>query len=156
MLFREGEDFVEIIYRDAVPRDLPGPADVLAHVSVASSGFKGEGDVWIEEPQLQAFLQSAEGFEIRRQGSVEIGSMSPGLFQFRVFSVDRKGHLAISGRLGSVRYGPERGLYTNAVEFAFEFDPGQLPSFVKELRSMMKAVPGGPCRRDTIHGEEIP
>jgi hypothetical protein len=150
MLIREGEDLVEITYRDADPHD----EDVLLHVSVASSGFKGESDVWVEGAQLRAFLHSVEEFEIRRQGSVEIGSMSPDLFRLRVMSVDRKGHLAVKGRLGTIRHGLENRYYISAIEFAFEFDPGQLASFLRELRSVMNTVARQNCRRDAIHGEE--
>jgi hypothetical protein len=135
-------DFVEITLREAIPHDLPGADDVLLHVAVASSGFSGAADVWVDAPALGSFLQSAEEFESRRQGEIEIGSMSPGLFRFRIFSVDRKGHLAVSGRLATMRRGSEGGLHSSAVEFGFEFDPGQLAPFVRDLRKMLEGSHG--------------
>jgi hypothetical protein len=139
MRIHDNDNFIEINFREAMPHDLPGADDVLLHVALASSGFSGETDVWIEASELETFLQRAEDFEIRRQGEIEFGSMTPGLFRFQIFSIDRKGHLAVSGRLSTTRRGSEGGLHSSAAEFAFDFDPGQLASFVRDLRKMLRS-----------------
>jgi len=140
MLICDGDNRVQIVFKEGIPRDLPGAGDAQLHVTVASSGFCGEADVWIEEPELQRFLQSAAEFERGRQGTIEIESMSPDLFRLRIFSVDRKGHLAVSGRLGTMRRGNEGGFHTSAIEFEFDFDPSQLVPFVHELRRILESA----------------
>jgi hypothetical protein len=150
MRIHDGDNFVEIALREVIPHDLPGADDALLHVAVASSGFAGESDVWVGASDLGSFLRSAELFEHQRQGEVEVVSMSPGLFRLRIFSVNRKGHLAVSGRLSTLRKGSEGGLHTSAVEFEFEFDPSQLAPFVGELWKMLKGSCGNESA-ETIH-----
>lgn len=142
MVLGDGNNRLQIVFKDGVPHDLPGVGDAQLHVTVTSSGFSGAADVWLGDSELRAFLQDATEFELRRQGSIEIGSMSPDLFRLKIFSVDRKGHLATSGRLGTLRRGNEGGFHTSAIDFGFDFDPSQLDPFVRELRKILEVARG--------------
>ena len=137
MIIREGSDFVEIIATDVSSQQPPAPHDMRFAVTIASSGFSGQGAAWVGVDQLAAFFAQLQELEGARTGSATIGGQSPGQFSLRLWRVDSLGHMAVSGRLTHHQFGELRGPHLHAVEFGFEFDPTLLRSIVAEFESML-------------------
>ena len=108
----------EISYGDGIPVD----------VSVTSKGFSGQASAWICPGAFDSFLADLARLEQRRQGSAEVEAMSGAEFWLRVYSTDRTGHLAVSGRVGS------QSGYEHALTFGFDIDPSTLPWIVASFR----------------------
>ena len=141
MIIGEGNDFIEILATERIPGHLPRPGDARLAVSVSSGGFNGEGSCWVEAPRLAAFVGQLQELEASRQGAVEIESISPGRFKLRIWSVDRRGHIAVAGRITHQAYSGKGGPYPHALEFGFEFDPTLLPQMI----SGFQAIAEGPA-----------
>ena len=139
MLIRSGEDYVELIPTDRVSDQLPTPGNTRLNVTICSSGFRGSGSTWVDSTRLAAFLDELRVLDRQRRGVAELESISPGEFQLRIQSVDRKGHLAVGGRLVQRVHGGDAGPHQHLVEFGFEFDPSILP----HVLAGFKEIAGG-------------
>jgi hypothetical protein len=93
----------------------------------ASEQFSDHGFVWFAALALAAFLAQLRELEARRQGEAMIEGLSPGEFRLRLWSVDRRGHLAVGGLVTKLVPKGEANQYRHAVEYGFEFDPTLLP-----------------------------
>jgi hypothetical protein len=133
MLIREGSDEIEIEVVDRAPFR----GDVEFSVDVSSSGYTGRGFAWVDGTQLADFITHLAALEEHRQGSAQLESMSKGEFVLRVASVDRKGHMAVSGQISAYKYQSEARPYRHAVEFGFEFDPTALPAVLAAFKIMV-------------------
>lgn len=131
MEIREGSDRIEISVAERVPGHLPGAGDVLLKVAVRSREFGGAGSAWVDARTLRSFVGQLRDLGARRQGAAELESMSPREFLLRVFSTDRRGHMAVAGRVAHDG---------QAVEFEFSFCPTTLPRLV----AAFAAVAGEP------------
>ncbi len=127
MEIREGHNCVTIEPVDRVPAGLPSAGDVKLSVEVVSDQFSGHGFAWIAAPALAAYLAQLRELEARRQGRVTIEGLSPEEFRLRLWSVDRRGHMAVGGLVTKRVHNGEGSPYRHAVEFGFEFDPTLLP-----------------------------
>jgi hypothetical protein len=127
MEIREGNNCVTIEPVDRVPAILPSAGDVELSVEVASEQFSGHGFAWVAGPALAAFLAQLRELETRRQGEAVIEGLSPEEFRLRLWSIDRRGHMAVGGLVTKRVHKGEAGPYGHAVEFGFEFDPAVLP-----------------------------
>ena len=136
MVIREGHNFVEIIATDRVAENLPRPGDTRLAVKACSGGFSGESTAWVDAAALASFVEQLQALEQGRQGSAQIESMSPGEFVLSIWSVDRRGHLAVGGRVLRHIHGHDAGPYPHVVEFSFEFDPSFLPSVVAAFQAI--------------------
>src|SRR5262249_53666446 len=123
MEIRERHNCVIIEPVDRVPADLPSAGDVELSVEVASEHFSGQGFAWIASPALAAFLAQLRELETKRQGEATIEGLSPEEFRLRIWSVDRRGHMAVGGLVTKRVHKGEGSPYHHAVEFGFEFDP---------------------------------
>ena len=108
--------------------------DVEFRVVVESHGFGGTGLAWVSAAALRAFSGQLARLESTRQGVATLESMSPGELLIRVLSINSRGHMAVTGRLGRHIQPGEAGPYTHAVEFGFEFDPTTLPAIVAAIK----------------------
>jgi hypothetical protein len=126
MQIRDNQDFIEIDVVDRVPGNLPTPGDVELSVEVSSGKFRGQAFAWIEARKLSSFIAQLCDLERSRTGSAEMEGMSPGEFRLRIFSIDRRGHVAIEGRL--VHQASQS--FRHSIDFGFEFDPTFLPKVV--------------------------
>jgi hypothetical protein len=123
MEIREGHNCITIEPVDCVPADLPAAGDVELSVEVASEQFSGRSFAWVAAPTLASFLAQLRELETRRQGEATIEGLSPEEFRLRLWSVDRRGHMAVSGLVTKLVHKREGSPYRHAVEFGFEFDP---------------------------------
>jgi hypothetical protein len=154
MVIREGEDSMELTAVDWGPAESPSAGDVELSVAVASAGFTGHGFTWVAADRLSAFLDRLSGLEECRRGEAVLEGMSPDEFRLRVWSVNRRGHMAIGGRVTRRVYGAEESPYCHALEFAFEFDPTRLPEVLAGFRNIAQSSPG--YDRSTFRGSEGP
>ena len=146
MLIREGNNVVEILATDRVADHLPTPGDTRLAITVSSNGFSGQGSAWVEAECLAEFLQQLRALEETRQGAAELESMSPDELRLRIWSVDRRGHLAVGGRVSRWARGYDGSdSYRQLVEFGFEFDPTLLPDAVVSFQSILEG--GGEERK---------
>src|SRR5262245_53440219 len=127
MEIREGHNCVTIEPVDRVPADLPSAGDVELSVDVASEQFSGHGFAWVAARALAAFLGQLAALETNRRGEATIEGLSPGEFHLRLWSVDRRGHMALGGVVTKLVHKGEASPYRHAIEFGFEFDPTLLP-----------------------------
>ncbi len=129
--------FVQIEAADVEPSDdahLGG--DVSLIVSVSARGFSGATDVWVQHEAWQQFLGDLNALEEDRHGVATLVSMSPGELELTFQSVDRAGHMAVHGTLGSTTP-------TGNVHLAFsamQFDPTLLPRLIGSLRRFSGAA----------------
>src|SRR6516165_6093241 len=122
MEIREGHNCITIESVDRVPIDLPSAGDVELSVKVASQHFCGHGFAWVAAPTLAAFLAQLRELEASRQGEAALDGLLSEEFRFRVWSVDRRGHMAVGGLVTKRVHHGEGGPYRHALEFGFEFD----------------------------------
>jgi hypothetical protein len=127
MEIREGQNCVTIESVDRVPTGLPSAGDVELSVEVASEQFTGHGFAWVAAPALAAFLARLRELETRRQGEATIEGLSAEEFRLRLWSVDRRGHMAVGGLVTKRVHKGDGSPHRHAVEFGFEFDPTLLP-----------------------------
>jgi hypothetical protein len=136
MVIRKGEDSIEVVAVERVSDHLPTPGDTRLEVAVQSCGFGGRGSAWVEASRMRSFVRHLRELEARRQGKAELVSMSPGEFVLRVGAANRRGHMAVTGRLSRHFYTGEDGPYLHVVQFGFEFDPTSLPEIVSAFKAI--------------------
>ncbi len=136
MEIREGHNCVTIEPVDRVPAGLPSACDVKLCVEVASEQFSGHGFAWVAAPALAAFLVQLRELESRRRGEVLIEGLSPEEFRLRIWSVDRRGRLAVGGMVTTRIHKGQAGPYRHALEFGFEFDPTRLPGVLAGFQAI--------------------
>jgi hypothetical protein len=130
MEIREGHNCITIEAVDRVPVDLPSAGDVELSVVVSSQQFGGHGFAWVAAPALAVFLAQLRQLEARRQGEATLEGLSPEELRLRIWSVDRRGHMAVGGLVAKLVHHGEGGPYRHVVQFGFEFDPTLLPRVV--------------------------
>jgi hypothetical protein len=139
MVIRESNNCIEIEAVDCVPSQLPAAGDRKLSVVVSSGGYGGQAFAWVAATSLADFLTQLRDLEQRRQGTAALEGLSPNDFRLRVWSVDRRGHLAIGGLIARHLLPTEGGPYRHALEFAFEFDPTLLPSVLISFQAMTES-----------------
>ena len=139
MVIRDGNNAISISPIEWGPRGLPAAGDVHLDVEVSSQGFKGRASVWVEAAGLQSFLQQLRQLEERREGAAELLSMSPDELALQIRSVNRRGHMAVAGRLARIQYIGEKAGYLHALEFGFEFDPTTLGEILRTFEGWVTA-----------------
>jgi len=139
MEIREGNNCVTIHCVDRVPANLSSGGDVELSVEVFSEKFSGQGFAWVAAPALTDFLGQLQQLEERRQGEVMLEGLEPEDFRLRIWSVNRRGHLAIGGLVTKLVHHGEGGPYRHAVEFGFEFDPTLLPKILAGFHAIAES-----------------
>ncbi|HEY9630621.1 MAG TPA: hypothetical protein V6C84_25270 [Coleofasciculaceae cyanobacterium] len=131
MLIREGNNFLEMIATERIPDHLPTPGDTRFEIRVRSSGFAGQGWMWVDLQSLRSFVDQLRELENQRQGEAELSSMSPSQFWLRIVSTDSLGHMALFGQLSRSEH---------ELKFGFSFDPSVLPSIVKDFQAIASGI----------------
>ncbi len=110
--------------------------DVLLSVRVRHGEFAGATEAWILREAWDAFIAEIRALEARRRGEARLQSISPGELRLRVFALDRAGHMAVEGEVGTLHHGREASL-----RFApIAFDPSLLPPLLAELTAAVRAL----------------
>ncbi len=136
MEIREGNNHVVIESLDRVPRSLPASGDVELSVEVSSEQFRGQAFTWIAAPALASFVTQLRALECQRQGQAILKGMSADEFRLRIWSVNRRGHVAIEGRINKQVYQGETGPYRHVIEFGFAFHPTRLPGVLAAFQAI--------------------
>ena len=136
MEIREGDNCVTIEPVDRMAEALPSAGDVKLLVEVSSQEFSGQGFAWVAAPALATFLGELCDLDRRRQGEAALEGLSPEEFCLRIWSANRRGHLAVAGLVTKYVPDGEGGRYRHAVEFGFEFDPTLLPKVLAGFRAI--------------------
>jgi hypothetical protein len=133
MLIRENENWVEMDAVDHVHSNPPACGDLKLSIAVNSNKFSGQAFAWIDASTFASFMQQLGELEHDRQGSAAMEGISPGAFFFRIWSIDRLGHVAIAGRIAKQVHTSDVATFQHAVEFGFEIDPTSLPKILAEF-----------------------
>jgi hypothetical protein len=136
MIVREGHNRIELLVGERVPDHLPAAGDVRFEVTVSSNGFGGRTSAWIDAKSLGRFSQELRKVETLRQGTAELTSMSPGDFILRVETLDRRGHMAISGQMARHSVEGQATRFRHTLEFGFRFDCTELPRIASEFEDI--------------------
>jgi hypothetical protein len=139
VVIHEGDDRIEVVAADHGAADSSAAGDVKLSVAVASAGFTGHGFAWVAADTLLIFLDQLRGLEQRRRGEAVLEGVSEGDFHLRVWSVNRRGHMAVGGRVTRQVFGAEDARFRHALEFAFEFHPTLLPQVLAGFRDIAQA-----------------
>lgn len=107
----------------------PADRDLLLNVSVKVHGYSAADQAWIAAQDWRGFLAELRGLEKVRRGHATLRAASPRDLNLVIKAIDHAGHMAVSGFLG--RDTPDG--FAQKLEFGFAFDPGMLPTVVREL-----------------------
>lgn len=113
--------------------------DYQMSVEASSYEYRGVASAYVSAEELSAFKSSLIALEEKRQGKATLASISPGEVDITVCSIDKLGHMGVLGKLQSRVYSAN-GVFNNALQFEFEFDPFSLPRFVKAFRYITYAT----------------
>jgi len=110
--------------------------DVLLSVRVHYHDFAGATETWILRDVWDAFINALRALDERRQGEARVQSISPGELRLRFFALDRAGHMAVEGEVGTLHHMREASLRFGPIEF----DPSGLPALVEELAAAVRRL----------------
>ncbi len=133
MIIQDRANAIELTLLERLPDDLPTPGDVRLRVKVEAEGFAGLSEVWIEKATLERFTRDLLALERTRDGEAVLKSVSPDAFVLRLRSVDRAGHIAVSGQLGRITYGLKA--YEQRLHYAFDLSSDMLGTWVEAFRT---------------------
>lgn len=136
MEIREGSNCLTIEAVDRVPKGLPSDGDVELSVAVASEEFKGHGFAWVGAATMATFMSELRELERLREGEARLEGLSEGEFRLRVWSIDRRGHMAVGGMVTKQVHRGVKSPYVHSLEFGFEFDPTLLPKVLADFESI--------------------
>jgi len=138
MRLHDGENFLEIIHTETSPANTPMAGDMRLIVRLFSGGFAGSSEsVWAGRDCFRRFLTDLQALEELRHGVARLEAIgSPDEFWMEFRSIDRSGHLAVFGRLSRWQFLSTGAAYHQAVEFAFEFCPSELPIVLQQFKRM--------------------
>jgi hypothetical protein len=130
MLLGDSTTHLDIVVTEVEP---PTPhsrgGDVLLSARVRYRDFGGATETWVLREAWDAFIGDLRTLDERRQGEARLESISPGELRLRFFALDRAGHVAVEGEIGTLHHMREAFLRFGPVAF----DPPLLPSLVREL-----------------------
>lgn len=136
LVFRgEGDDIVAIEETD----ECSDCFDLSVVIRVRYRGFAAVVDTWIPRAGWMAFTQALSVLEVQRRGEASVASMSPGELELTVRAVDRAGHMAIAGTVGTVMYDGEASLRFGPMGF----DPSQLVAIASASRRISEWMTEG-------------
>ena len=106
---------------------------MLVEVEVRRAGFRGATETWVQREAWMGFAQDLTVLDQRRQGEAQVVSISPGELELVVKSVDRSGHVAVTGKIGVRSFDREVCLAFSPMAF----DPSQLPEVARAARGFV-------------------
>ncbi len=135
MLIRINDNTIELVVTDRIPALLPRGGDIRLQIAISSHGFNGTGTAWLAHEGLASFLEMLSALEKTREGIAVLESMSPESFQLRIYSINRRGDIGMTGRLAhATRNGGKQ--FTQAIDFGFELDASLLGSTIADFRRL--------------------
>ncbi len=138
MLLQAGEDYLELTPIEQTPEGVPGLGDTRFAVRVRCGSFSAETTAYIEAGGLSSFADELHRVEEARQGAAAVESMSPGELLLEVRIIDRAGHAAVLGQVGSWCFRGLDGPHWNVVGYCIRFCPSLLPQITREFRTLVK------------------
>ena len=127
------ENRLELAFRGVISSRGPDAGDLQITAAVRCGEFAGRTEnAWVQAESWARFLQSLGRLERERQGDARVASMSPADFALRLAVVDRAGHLAVEGHVGTYA-GVAGQMREVRLVYAFELDPGVLGSLVRDF-----------------------
>lgn len=137
MLIGDDDNFIEVNLAELTPPTLMGAGDLCLRVRVAFSTFRGENDeVWVGADAFRVFLSEPQAPETR-QGLATLLSISPGELLLEFHSIDRAGHLGLTGQLGRWCHAGGGGMSWCQLPFHFVLPcPSLMPVLLAEFRAM--------------------
>lgn len=122
-------NYIELEIQLETESSLSSYGDALIGIVISSNGYQGKNQVWVAKQELESFYESLLSLERDRSGEAVLTSMSPGELFLRIFSYDRRGHMAIEGETGHYIIGDVG--FNHAVKFGFTIEPEQLVKISK-------------------------
>ncbi|MCP3892148.1 MAG: hypothetical protein GY702_25245 [Desulfobulbaceae bacterium] len=89
--------------------------------NVASNGFCGHIDLWLQGRAIKDFCLALYELEKNLTGGASLQSIVPGELEITVKAIDLVGHCALSGAIGYA-IESENCTFQHRVEFGFEFE----------------------------------
>jgi hypothetical protein len=98
-------EYIELEKLERIPEKLPGAGDVNLSVSLNFQKFKGTySGIWLEAPEIKAFIHQLEGFDHGKKSTARITSMSPEELILEIRSSDKLGLIEIEAQLHRYQY----------------------------------------------------
>ena len=124
---------LELVFLGIVTSRSPDAGDLQIAAAARCGDFSGRTEsAWVQAEVWVRFLESLRRLERERQGVADVASMSPTEFALRLGVVDRAGHLAAEGHVGTYAHVAGQ-LREVRLTYAFEIDAGQLASLVRDF-----------------------
>jgi hypothetical protein len=133
----DGRDFLRLA---AVGRD-DGYPSLEVRAEGMARGFSGGAEAWIDGFDLKNFTAALRAFHQKREGSVELRSMSPDDLRLSVRSAASDGRLVVEFAISKafpVGNGPETAPVR--VSGAFELDPATLGEVAAGFAQLANAL----------------
>lgn len=126
-------EYLELQFAESIPQGRPSAGDVRVSVAISIEGFAGQyQDVWLEKPQLEAFIAQLGALDASLQGKATLNSASPDEFTLNLHALDSLGHLGAEVALQRVRYDSQGNYRPLKVSGSFEFEPNQIAQLKAE------------------------
>lgn len=112
-------------------------------ISVDCRGFSGQNhEGWFFGYDLDTFLTELRILEEKRQGESILKCVSEPSdyreFRFKIYSIDKLGHLAITIELQKLHY-INHSLLPSKVTTSFEIDPSSLPEILSDFQILVES-----------------
>ena len=91
--------------------------------------------IWIEQDQLNNFMDALQELDERRVGKVELRGMSPDMFALSILAFDKSGHLAVEIMVESPTY--IIADMKERVQTGFEIDPTSISQIITGLKKII-------------------
>ncbi len=107
-------------------------------IDAAGHGFEGHHpSLNVDRATLGEFVRELEVLEASRRGSAQLRAMSPRELRLEVRSTDSAGHMEVRLHIERITYG-RVGSHTHAAALAFDIDPSELPSWLRDFRALLE------------------
>ncbi len=138
MKIKNLDSFVEFEFKEL--SILQNRHDVSCRIKAASDGFIGEIDsVWFSCENIESFIEELYELNSNRKDLVELFNMSSGSdanpLEFRIFTTDNLGHLAIHTTLKKLIYFKDSN-EISAISLVFEIDAGLLKLIINDFKKL--------------------
>lgn len=128
--------FIEFEFKESYERD------VACRVRVFCHGFSGNVEgVWFAEEDIKSFHQQIEQLDQTRKGFAELLEMSSPsnsrALEFKIFSLDSLGHLAVSVTLQKFIYLANVSPEKLKMLVSFDIDPSLFSQNIRDFKKLL-------------------
>ncbi|MBW7913660.1 MAG: hypothetical protein H3C54_08195 [Taibaiella sp.] len=105
-------------------------------MSAANLSFKNKEWIWIENHEVESFIEQLKKLDDTRKGEAVLRSMGPRDMELVIYSKDERGHLEILLKL----YKDDREGYGFGhfnIEIGFEIDAGSIGQIIQNFRELI-------------------